>query len=243
MTTEHRKVYIPLESNPEVFTELIGKLGAEPQLSVQDVYSLDDPDLIAMVPRPVYALIFNLISTDKYKQWRDADEEPRPVYNGFGEAEEILWFEQTIHNACGFYGLLHAISNGPAADHILPDSALSRFLAQARLLARDERALALEDNQEIEKAYSEAAVQGDTAPPALGEEVDYHYIAFVPNKANNRIYLMDGVRKGPVDTGVELGPGEDFLPKALTIVKDSIAHIDDSVKFSLMALVGQSPAL
>jgi ubiquitin carboxyl-terminal hydrolase L3 len=118
MTTQHRKVYIPLESNPDVFTELIGKLGAEAQLSVQDIYSLDDPDMIAMVPRPVYALIFNLISTEKYKKWRDADEESRPVYNGFGESEEVIWFEQTIHNACGFYGLLHAISNGPAADHI-----------------------------------------------------------------------------------------------------------------------------
>ncbi|KAF5352004.1 hypothetical protein D9756_007526 [Leucocoprinus leucothites] len=239
MTTQRRKVYIPLESNPEVFTELIGKLGAEPQLSVQDIYSLDDPDLIAMVPRPVYALIFNLIATDKYQKWRDADEEPRPVYNGFGETEDVTWFEQTIHNACGFYGLLHAISNGPAADHILPNSVLSRFLAKARPLARDERALALEDSEEIEKAYSEAAMKGDTAPPALGEEVDYHYIAYVPNKHANKIYLMDGVRKGPVDTGVGLAPGEDFLPKALAIIKDSITHIDDSVKFSLMALVGQ----
>jgi ubiquitin carboxyl-terminal hydrolase L3 len=120
----------------------------------------------------------------------------------------------------------------------VPDSVLAEFLVKARPLARDQRALALEDSQEIEKAYSEAALQGDTAPPTLGEEVDYHYIAFVPNKVNNKIYLMDGVRKGPVDTGVGLSPGEDFLPKALAIVKDSITHIDDSAKFSLMALCG-----
>lgn len=111
------------------------------------------------------------------------------------------------------------------------------MLRTAIPLDRDARALALEHSQEIEKAYSEAALKGDTAPPALGEEVDYHYITFVPNKHNNKIYLMDGDRKGPVDTGVGLTPGEDFLPKALGIVKDAISHIDGGVRFSLMALV------
>lgn len=83
-------------------------------------------------------------------------------------------------------------------------------------------------------------MQGDTQPPEVGEEVDYHYISFVPNKNNNKIYLLDGARKGPVDTGVALAPGEDFLPKSLGIVKDAISHIDGGVKFSLMALV-QAP--
>jgi ubiquitin carboxyl-terminal hydrolase L3 len=114
----HRKIYIPLESDPEVFTELIRKLGVKPELTIQDVFSVDDEALIAMTPRPVYALIFTLLVTDKYRAWRDEDEKKRPVYNGYGDSEEIIWFEQTIHNACGFYGILHSVSNGPAADHI-----------------------------------------------------------------------------------------------------------------------------
>lgn len=118
MSAQRRKVYIPLESNPEVFTELIHKLGVNENISVQDVLSLDDPTLIAITPRPVYALIFNLITTKKYQQWKEEDEKSRPVYNGHGELEEVIWFEQTIYNACGFYGILHSVSNGPAADHI-----------------------------------------------------------------------------------------------------------------------------
>lgn len=118
MTAEHRKVYIPLESNPEVFTKLIHELGVNKDVEFQDVFSLDDPDLIAMTPRPVYALIFTLITTNKYAQWRDEDEQKRPVYDGAGEGEEVVWFKQTIHNACGFYGILHSISNGPATGHI-----------------------------------------------------------------------------------------------------------------------------
>lgn len=31
-----------------------------------------------------------------------------------GEAEDVTWFKQTINNACGFYGILHAICNGEA---------------------------------------------------------------------------------------------------------------------------------
>ncbi len=118
MTTEYRKVYIPLESNPEVFTKLIHTLGVNENVVVQDVFSLDDPDLVALTPRPVYALIFTLIGTEKYIKWKQEDERDRPVYNGRGEGEEVVWFEQTIHNACGFYGILHSISNGSAVDHI-----------------------------------------------------------------------------------------------------------------------------
>ncbi|KAF7782354.1 hypothetical protein Agabi119p4_1730 [Agaricus bisporus var. burnettii] len=236
-SAQHRKIYIPLESDPEIFTTLIHKLGVDPKLSIQDVFSLDDESLIAMTPRPVFALIFTLFVTEKYTKWRDEDEKPRAVYNGYGDSEDTIWFEQTIHNACGFYGILHSVSNGPAADHILPNTPLDNLLRKAIPLDRDARALVLEDSQEIEEAYRVAALQGGTAPPAIGEEVEYHYIAFVPNKENNKVYLMDGCRKGPVDTGVGLTPGEDFLPKALGIVKDAVSHIDGGVHFNLMALV------
>ena len=53
----YKNHYIPLESNPAVFTSLIHTLGVSPALSFQDVYSLDDPDLLACIPRPVLALI------------------------------------------------------------------------------------------------------------------------------------------------------------------------------------------
>lgn len=46
------------ESNPEVFTKICLALGVERTLGFFDVYSLDDPDLLAFIPRPVYALLF-----------------------------------------------------------------------------------------------------------------------------------------------------------------------------------------
>ncbi len=35
-----------------------------------------------------------------------------------GNGEGIAWYKQTIHNACGFYAILHALSNGVARDMI-----------------------------------------------------------------------------------------------------------------------------
>lgn len=53
------------------------------------------------------------------------EEEMRDEYDGGsgkedGEEEEepVMWFRQSINNACGLYAILHAISNGEARNHI-----------------------------------------------------------------------------------------------------------------------------
>lgn len=112
----HRKCFIPLESNPDVFTELVHALGVS--LSFQDVLSLDDPDLLSFIPRPAYALILVFPTTEEYDR-RHADEDSRTSeYDGYGEDEEVVFFRQTIYNACGLYALLHAVCNGDARQHI-----------------------------------------------------------------------------------------------------------------------------
>jgi ubiquitin carboxyl-terminal hydrolase L3 len=115
--TPHRKRFIPLESNPEVFTQLIRNLGVH-SLRFEDVYSLDDPDLLAMVPRPVLALVMVFPVSETYEQHRKQDDAQRAEYSGSGESEDVIWYKQTIHNACGLYGILHAISNGNARNFI-----------------------------------------------------------------------------------------------------------------------------
>lgn len=47
-----------IENNPEVFSHLVHHLGVAPTLGFYDVYSLDSPDLLAIIPRPAYAVIF-----------------------------------------------------------------------------------------------------------------------------------------------------------------------------------------
>ena len=186
-----------------------------------------------------------------------------------------MWFKQTINNACGLYGVLHAVSNGDAraaisesfptytsecclalfdvlsscsdfaSDHRLrltrtvPDSVLAKLLNECLPLKSADRALALEQNDALESAYREAALQGDSEVPASAEdEVDFHYVCFVMSHKNGYLYQMDGDRKGHIEKG-PLGPDEDlFAGRTLDIVKQFVQRENDgNLNFGLLALV------
>lgn len=102
------------ENNPEVMTTLLRDLGLSPKLAFHDVFSIDDPDLIAFVPRPAYALLLVFPVSRTYEDHRRAEDADRPEYEGKGAGEEVMWFKQTIRNACGLIGLLHGVANGEA---------------------------------------------------------------------------------------------------------------------------------
>lgn len=116
--TTYAKHFIPLESDPEIFTELAHLLGLSKEYSFHDVLSLESPELLAMVPRPVHALILVFPTSEAYEKRKEEGESVRDDYDGSGSDEPVIWFRQTINNACGLYGLLHAVCNGPAAELI-----------------------------------------------------------------------------------------------------------------------------
>lgn len=113
-TQRHRKHFIPLESNPDVFTELIHELGLSKSVSFQDVLSLDDPELLAFLPRPAYALVLVFPTTEAYEERIKTKEAEVDEYRGSGAGEDVVFFKQTINNACGLYAILHAVCNGEA---------------------------------------------------------------------------------------------------------------------------------
>lgn len=113
-----RPAFIPLEANPQLMTTLIHKLGVSSALEMHDVYSLTDPDLLAFIPRPALALLLVFPVSAVYESHRLAEDSLVQNYHGKGDAEPVLWWPQTIRNACGLMGLLHAVSNGPAKDFI-----------------------------------------------------------------------------------------------------------------------------
>lgn len=233
-----RKHFIPLESNPEVFTELINRLGVT-DLQFQDVFSLDDPDLLAMVPRPALALILVFPTSETYEKQIADDESTRPEYTGGGPGEDVVWFKQTIRNACGLYGILHAVSNGKARSFIKPGSSFENLLTTCVPLDPHGRALALENSNDLETAHADAAKQGDSPVPTAEDEVEFHYVCFVQSNKNGHLYEMDGGKKGPVDRGHVLDEDGDVLGQGgLNLVKEFIQREKGkNLNFSLMALV------
>ncbi|TFK57603.1 ubiquitin carboxyl-terminal hydrolase isozyme L1 [Heliocybe sulcata] len=117
-TSTDCKHFIPLESNPIVFTDLIHKLGVSQSLAFSDVLSLEDPELLAFVPRPVHALVLVFPTSTAYEARKAESEAARVEYTGSGAEQDVIWFKQTIHNACGLYAILHAVCNGEARRYI-----------------------------------------------------------------------------------------------------------------------------
>ncbi|KAF2427843.1 ubiquitin hydrolase L3 [Tothia fuscella] len=206
---DSKKIWVPLENNPEVMTRLAHKLGLSPTLSFQDVYSLHEPELLALIPRPCHALLF-LWPSSPISDAAFAEEEAAMIaYEGSGPDEPVMWFPQTIGHACGLIGLLHCLTNGEAARNIGPDSDLAKLLAEAIPLKSAERADLLYDSEILETAHKAAAQTGDSRSPTIDEPVPYAFTAFVKGK-DGHLWELEGWRKGPVDRGV-LGEGEDVL--------------------------------
>jgi hypothetical protein len=191
-------------------TTLIHQLGLPPSLSYHDVYSLTEPSLLAFLPRPAYALLLVFPVTPTYESFRRAEDAPLPTYTGSGPDEPVVWFKQTIRNACGLIGLLHSVCNGPARDMIMEGSDLDVLLKEALVLAPEARAELLYRSQALESAHAEAAKKGDSAAPDAQANVDLHFVAFVKDQKDGSLWELDGRRKGPLKRGV-LSEAEDML--------------------------------
>ena len=118
LSSSKRKAFIPLENNPEVMSSLLHKLGLSSVVQFHDVFSIDSPELLAFIPRPAYALLLVFPVSAAYEQSRDEEDRSEVEYEGKGKGEEVMWFRQTIRNACGLIGLLHGVANGEAKSYI-----------------------------------------------------------------------------------------------------------------------------
>ena len=218
-----------------MFEQLLQTLGASTSLGVYDIYSLDSPDLLAIIPRPVYALIF-ICPAAVYTKARQEENEVLQEYDGFGESEPVIWIKQTIRHACGLMGLLHAVSNGEAKQYIQKGSTLDLFLKQAIPLKPTERAKLLHGSQAVENAHMAAAQLGDTQAPPAEDENGFHFITFV-KALDGHLWELNGGMKGPVDRG-SLAEDEDALSEhALNLgVRTFLTKAGKDLQFSLVAL-------
>ena len=203
------KAFVPLENNPEVMTTLVHQLGLSSSLAFHDVYSLTEPSLLSFLPRPAIALLLVFPVTSTYEKFRVEEDSNKPEYSGSGPSEEVVWFKQTIRNACGLIGLLHAVTNGEARNNIVENSDLQKLLQQAIPLKPTERAELLYQSDALESAHASAAKKGDSTAPDAEAAIDLHFVAFVKSQ-NGDLWELDGRRKGPISRG-KLGQEEDVL--------------------------------
>ncbi|KAF2672475.1 ubiquitin C-terminal hydrolase [Microthyrium microscopicum] len=232
------KVWVPLENNPSVMTKLAHRLGLSDDLEFVDVYSVTEDSLMAMVPRPVYAILWLFPITKNSEEALAEEDAGMALYDGSGANEPVLWFRQTVGHACGLMGMLHCIINGEAAAHITPGSELDKLVDKAIPAKPDARAQQVYDSEFLEIAHAEAAHGGDSNVPLPSDPVPYGFTAFVKGK-DGHLWELEGRRKGPVDRGL-LGPDEDILSErvlGLSVYPYINREKVDESRFSCTALV------
>ncbi|KAL5348876.1 hypothetical protein ACLOAV_006301 [Pseudogymnoascus australis] len=236
-----KKTFTVLENNPEVMNTLAYKLGLSPDLEFHDIYSLTDPDLLSLIPRPVLALLVIIPITPAWHADRTAEDANKPSYTGSGPEEPVVWFKQTIGHACGSIGLLHCLLNGPAKEFILPDTTLAKIREQAVPLKMAERAQLLYDSKELEDAHQSVAEMGDTAAPSAeeGDKLSGHFVTFV--KEGGKLWELEGDRKGPIERG-QLGEEYDVLSEGAVergigrVIRLERERGSGDLRFSVIAL-------
>ncbi|TLD32938.1 hypothetical protein PspLS_00406 [Pyricularia sp. CBS 133598] len=230
-----KKTFVPLENNPVVFNDLVHRLGLSPELGFYDVYSIDEPDLLAFVPRPVHALIF-IAPAPVYYRVREHDGSTEITYDKAGEQEPVMWFKQTIGHACGLYSLIHAIANGSARQYVKQDSLIDKLLAEALPLKRAQRADVLYNSKALEEAHM-SCIGGDSIVPEATEPVGYHFITFAKGK-DGHLWELEG-SWDPIDRGV-LDDSDDMLSeKALELgIRKFVCECQATgmIEFSIIAL-------
>ncbi|KAI1745606.1 ubiquitin C-terminal hydrolase L3 [Xylaria scruposa] len=235
-----KKHFIPLESDPVIFTDLIHTLGVSSRLAFHDLLTLSpsDAELLAPVPRPALALILVIPAPEGYTVRLAEEEKDIPVYDAKGDDEDAVFYEQTIGNACGLFAILHALSNGDARGFLEPNSHIARLVEHCAPLNRAQRIEALVSDEQLEAAHASVASRGSTAPP---EDITKHaegaYMTFVRSRKSGRLYQLESCRKGPVDLGCVLGEDEDMLSeKALNAVKKFVEEAGKGIAFGYSAM-------
>ncbi|GAA5846901.1 hypothetical protein JCM3766R1_000836 [Sporobolomyces carnicolor] len=218
--------WLPLESNPQSFNAWSSSLGLDTSAyEFADVYGLD-ADCLGWVKQPVKAVLMLFPITEEYEKMR-IDQDKKVEEDGVEGVEDVIYFKQTIGNACGTFALLHTLAN---TDVPLKEGPLTELFERAKDKSPRERADLLSTSDELASVHETTAQSGQTATPNLEDEVDLHFVTFINHK--DHLVELDGRRNSPINHGpIKVGLLEDTVE----VVK-RIMELTKSIQFNLVTL-------
>ncbi|XP_053958746.1 ubiquitin carboxyl-terminal hydrolase isoform X1 [Anastrepha ludens] len=219
--------WLPLESNPDVLTKYIHKLGVSKEWEIFDVVGLE-PQMLEWVPQPVKSIILLFPISETYEKHRAQEHEKLSVDPGVFP-DDLFYMRQLTSNACGTVALIHSLANSKSIS--LEDGILKSFLENVKDLTPEERGKALENDKSFTEGHHELAKEGQTvADPE--EKVNHHFVALI-NK-NGVLYELDGRKEFPIKHGPTTD--ETFIQDAAKVCKEFMARDPDELRFTVMAL-------
>jgi len=212
-----------IESNPDVLNKFGTDIGLDQNFWVfQDVFGLD-PELLALIPQPLLAILLLFPSKKKIKQ---VDESLR----GDGK-QEIFFLRQVdeLDDACGTIAMIHALANNPAT---LKPGLLQEYLNSVRDKNEIDRGLALAHNAQLAALHSQFSKQGQTKELKEGESSGHHFVCFT--SIGNDIYELDGLKPFPLR---HKSIGTNFTNDVAQIILEKYMNDPNVFDFNIMALV------
>ncbi|KAI6244182.1 Ubiquitin carboxyl-terminal hydrolase [Aphelenchoides fujianensis] len=176
-----------IESDPGVFTELIGGFGVE-GVQVEELYTLDFEQLNDF--KPVYGLIFLF-------KYRPGEEHGgKLVENG----KDVYFAQQVINNACATQAIVNLLLNLDRSKITL-GPILENFRAFSEDLDPASRGLCLSNSQEIRTVHNSFARANflEIEEPKTGKGDAFHFITY-----------LDGLKPAPIDLGA-IPDGKEWL--------------------------------
>ncbi|KAI8339638.1 peptidase C12, ubiquitin carboxyl-terminal hydrolase [Chlamydoabsidia padenii] len=219
---------LPLEANVEVWNKIIHDSGVSTKWKYTDIHGVDS-DKLSKIP-PSSALILLFPSTDKYND-HIHEEEVRLAKLEQSISPNVVFFKQTVQQACGMIALLHSLANNSNSEEV--KGPLFDFIEKSRSMSPDERAEWLKESNELRLLHEAAAATLGDHPVALLEDghTDFHYVCFV--EVDDHLYELDGRRPLPVNHGKTT----DFVQSSTKVIKQYMDIDPNQHDFSMIALV------
>ncbi|BAT75810.1 Ubiquitin carboxyl-terminal hydrolase [Vigna angularis] len=220
--------FLPLEANPDVMNKVLRGLGLPmEEAECCDVFGLDE-ELLEMVPKPVLAVLFLYPITAKSEEERLQQENEKKDYSS-----KVYFMKQTVGNACGLIGLLHALGNITSEVKLVEGSFFDEFFKSTASMDPLQRAAFLVNDRDMEVAHSVAATDGDTV---ASDNEDPHFICFAC--VEGQLYELDGRKSGPISHGVS--SPSTLLRDVAKVIQSMIQKNPDSLNFNVIAISKKS---
>ncbi|KAK2498423.1 hypothetical protein MC885_001683 [Smutsia gigantea] len=234
----------PMEINPEMLNKVLARLGVTGQWRFVDVLGLEE-EALGSVPAPACALLLLFPLTAQHENFRKKQIEE---LKGQEVSPKVYFMKQTIGNACGTIGLIHAVANNQDKLEFEDGSVLKQFLSETEKLSPEDRAKCFEKNEAIQAAHDAVAQEGQCRVnantyqshaaqarpvfPLVDDKVNFHFILF--NNVDGHLYELDGRMPFPVNHGTS--SEDSLLQDAAKVCREFTEREQGEVRFSAVAL-------
>ncbi|KAH7488961.1 Ubiquitin carboxyl-terminal hydrolase 3 [Phytophthora ramorum] len=182
-----------------------------------------------MVPSPVVAVIM-LFPIKPHTEEADKQEAKRIEKDGQIMSPNVYYMRQTVGNACGTVGILHAIGNMRHLVRLTPGSYLDKFFNTTKTKTPEEIAQYLEEERETHGSAAEAGQSEQLE--SVDDPINTHFVCF--SCVDGTLYELDGRKKRPINHGPS--SPDTLLQDACQAIKKFMARDEGEMRFTILAL-------